>query len=54
MLQVAKAHRLLTKAVAGSLYQLIASWKAMKTQHWTWPANLRTFSWPCKQLSNKD
>jgi len=28
------------------LYQQIASWKATKAQHWTWPAKLWALLWP--------
>jgi len=34
-------------------YQPIASWKATKSKHWTWPANFRALPWPTSQQSNK-
>jgi len=47
-LQTTKAHRLV-KTIVGFLLdginRYIASWKATKAQHQTWPANLWTFPW---------
>jgi len=35
------------------MYQQIASWKDMKAQRWTWPANLRTLPWPWKSTEHQ-